>query len=59
MPSLREWFARLWSTFGAGRADADLESELRLHMEMAAEAEQRRRGSVDAARESAAIPLRS
>ena len=55
MPSLREWFARLWSTFGAGRPDADLESELRLHMEMAAEAEQRRRGSVEAARESAAI----
>ena len=55
MPSLREWFARLWSTFGAGRRDADLESELRLHMEMAAEAEQRRRGSVEAARESAAI----
>ena len=59
MPSLREWFARLWSTFGAGRPDADLESELRLHMEMAAEAEQRRRGSVEAARESAAIDERA
>jgi predicted permease len=45
VPSLREWFARLWNTFGAGRRDADLESELRLHMEMAAEAELRRRGS--------------
>ena len=43
--SLREWFVRLRSTFGAGRRDADLESELRLHLEMAAEDELRRQGS--------------
>ena len=55
MHSVREWLARLWSTFGAGRRDADLESELRLHMEMAAEAELRRRGSVRDAPSGAAI----
>ena len=57
--SCREWVARLFSTFGAGRRDADLESELRLHLEMAADDEMRRRESTrvdsDAARRSAAV----
>jgi predicted permease len=55
MPTLREWFSRLWHTLRPSHRDADLEDELRAHLALAEDDARGRGVAPDAARRAAIL----